>query len=101
MFTPSRRYKADYDGKQGDPYVRAKGKSKSQLDFASRFVGCLWQLLPPFNATTYTAWVLLLHMPTLVFSPPIFCDMLCSNDRCLVSTHQEMFKDYDRKRDVR
>jgi hypothetical protein len=27
--------------------------------------------------------------------------MLCSNDRCLVSTHQEMFKDYDRKRDVR
>ena len=27
--------------------------------------------------------------------------MPCSNDRCLVSTHQEMFKDYDRKRDVR
>lgn len=27
--------------------------------------------------------------------------MLCSNDRCLVSTNQEMFKDYDRKRDVR
>jgi hypothetical protein len=38
MLTPPRRYKADYDGKQGDPYVRAKGKSKSQLDFASRFV---------------------------------------------------------------
>jgi hypothetical protein len=35
------------------------------------------------------------------FSQPIFCNQLCSNDRCLSSTHQEMFKDYDRKRDVR
>ncbi len=35
--TRARSYKADYDGKQGEPYVRAKGKCKSQLDFASRF----------------------------------------------------------------
>jgi hypothetical protein len=35
--TRASSYKADYDGKQGEPYVRAKGKSKSQLDFASRF----------------------------------------------------------------
>jgi hypothetical protein len=37
VLTLAPRYKADYDGKQGDPYVRAKGRSKSQLDFASRF----------------------------------------------------------------
>ena len=35
--TRASSYKADYDGKQGEPYVRAKGKCKSQLDFASRF----------------------------------------------------------------
>ncbi len=33
--TRASSYKADYDGKQGEPYVRAKGKCKSQLDFAS------------------------------------------------------------------
>ena len=94
--TRARSYKADYDGKQGEPYVRAKGKCKSQLDFASRFdtvkskfpLNILPLLLKPSPPMAKAHWYCI-------------CNIERSNDRCLVSTHQEMFKDYDRKRDVR